>query len=126
MGCRDESQQNTRILFTCSGCCTEGELSDKIGRQLRKEDYARCGASCLAGIGAGYPRFINAAKEATEVVAIDGCAMTCAKGTLEEAGITPISYVLTAMGLADSSNQQEFIANICQQIKADRNKRSTE
>lgn len=118
MGCRDESQQNTRILFTCSGCCTEGELSDKIGRQLRKEGYARCGASCLAGISAGYPRFINAAKEAVEVVAIDGCGMTCAKRTLEKAEFTPTSYVLTAMGLTDGCNQQEFIATVCQQIKA--------
>lgn len=117
MGCRDESQTNARILFTCSGCCTEGELSDKIGRQLRKENYARCGASCLAGISAGYPRFINAAREATEVVAIDGCAMTCAKRTLEKAGITPISYVLTAMGLTESSNQEEFITNICNRLK---------
>lgn len=126
MGCRDESQQNPRILFTCSGCCTEGELSDKVGRQLRKEDYARCGASCLAGISAGYPRFINAAKEASEVVAIDGCRMTCAKRTLEKAGLTPVSYVLTAMGLADGINQQEFIATVCQQIKADRIKRMIE
>lgn len=118
MGCRDESRQNTRIVFTCSGCCTEGELSDKIGRELRKEGYARCGSSCLAGISAGYPRFINAAKEAPEVVVIDGCGMTCAKKTLEKAGVVPTPYVLTTMGLVDGVNRQEFIKTICQQIRA--------
>ncbi|SMC45050.1 putative zinc-binding protein [Sporomusa malonica] len=118
MGCKDECQQNTRILFTCSGCCTEGELSDKIGRQLRKEGYARCGTSCLAGIGAGYPRFINAAREASKVIVIDGCGMTCAKRTLEKAELKPTSYVLTSMGLVDGCDQQKFIATACQQIKA--------
>lgn len=116
--CCNENQQNSRILFTCSGCCTEGELSDKIGRQLRKEAYAKCGASCLAGISAGYPRFVNAAKEAAQIVVIDGCRMICARRTLEKAGFTPTSYVLSEMGLVEDCNQQEFISNICNQIKA--------
>ncbi|MBP2635187.1 MAG: hypothetical protein H6Q72_1094 [Firmicutes bacterium] len=116
MGGGEESRCDARILFTCSGCCAEGELSDKIGRQLRKKGYARCGSSCLAGICAGYPKFINVAKEVSEVVAIDGCGMACAARTLEKAGIAPRSYVLTAMGLNECCDQQEFVGNVCQHI----------
>lgn len=119
MGCGDENRRNARILFTCSGCCLEGEISDRIGRRLRKEGYARCGASCLAGVSAGYPKFINAAKEATEVVAIDGCGMACAKRTLEAKAIAPTSYVLTSLGLADGCDQQKFIDDFCKRVQND-------
>ena len=115
MGCCTE-KPHPRILFTCSGCCTEGEISDKIGRQLRQNGYARCGGSCLAGVSAGYPRFINAIKDASEVVSIDGCPMTCAKRTLEKASFHPRSFVLTSMGLAEGCNPQEFIAAACRKI----------
>jgi uncharacterized metal-binding protein len=118
MGCTDICREVTRILYTCSGCCPEGELADKIGRQLRREDYARCGGSCLAGISAGYPKFLNAAKQASEIVTIDGCTMACAKRTLEKIGYTPTSYILTSEGLTEGCNQQEYIASTCRKIQA--------
>lgn len=117
MSCTDTSKEVTRILYTCSGCCTEGELADKIGRQLRREGYARCEGSCLAGISAGYPKFLNAAKKASEIVTIDGCGMACAKRTLLNAQFSSTSYILTSMGLTESCNQQEFIESICQKIQ---------
>lgn len=117
MACNNErTEKPGRILYTCSGCCLEGEISDKVGRRLRKEGYARCGASCLAGIGAGYPRFLQAAKDASEIITIDGCGMVCSKKVLEKAQFTTKSYVLTKMGLTEDKEQEEFITYACQQI----------
>ena len=107
-----------RILFTCSGCCFEGETSDKIGRALRQAGYARCGNSCLAGIGAGYPKFLNAAKAAAEVVVIDGCGMRCASGMLKKAQIGFKQYVLTDMGLGKDQSTEEFIESFCHTVMA--------
>ncbi len=119
MTCNNEGPNElTRILYTCSGCCIEGEVSDKVGRRLREVGYARCGASCLAGIGAGYPRFLKAAAEADEVIVIDGCKMACAKMLLKKANITATAYVLLDMGFSEDQDQEAFIMSICQQIMA--------
>lgn len=119
MACKNEGPNElTRILYTCSGCCTEGAVSDKVGRKLREIGYARCGTSCLAGIGAGYPRFLKAAAEASEVIAIDGCKMACAKMLLKKANIMATSYVLMDMGFSEDKDQEAFITDVCQRIMA--------
>ena len=117
MGCGWSSTDNvTRILFTCSGCCSEGEASDRIGRNLRKSGYARCGNSCLAGIGAGYPKFLNAVKQASEVVVIDGCGMSCAATMLKKKQIEFTQYVLTDAGFSAKQNTEEFIESFCNKM----------
>lgn len=118
MDCSEENTEKpTKILYTCSGCCAEGEVSDKVGRRLRAEGYARCGSSCLAGIGAGYPRFLKAAAEASEVIAIDGCRMACAKMLLKKAQIPSQSYVMTEIGFDESKDLEDFITYACQLIR---------
>jgi uncharacterized metal-binding protein len=87
-----------RIVYACSGCADVGEIADQVARKLRKDGFATPKASCLAGIGAGLESFIDAAKAAEEVVAIDGCPVFCAKNILENAGLTPVSVLLTDMG----------------------------
>ena len=117
MGCGCSSGDNAaRILFTCSGCCSEGEASDKIGRKLRQSGYARCGNSCLAGIGAGYPKFLNAAKEASETVVIDGCGMRCASTLLKKAQIEFQQYVLTDLGFDAGQCTDEFVESFCRKM----------
>ena len=107
-----------KILFTCSGCCAEGAAADKIGRTLRQAGYARCGNSCLAGIGAGYPKFLNAAKAAAEVIVIDGCGMRCASGMLKKAQIEFKPYVLTELGWGQGQSTEEFIESFCRTVMA--------
>ena len=43
--------------------------------------------------------FINGAKNAGEVIVIDGCDLLCAKKNLEYIGLRPKSYILTEMGM---------------------------
>lgn len=115
--CNEEKRSITKIVYTCSGCCAEGQASDLVGRRLRIEGYAQCGSSCLAGIGAGYPRFLKAAQEASEVIVIDGCKMACAKTMLKKANIIATSYILLDMGFSEEQDQDTFITSVCQQIR---------
>lgn len=114
-GCSADSV-SARILFSCSGCCSEGAASDQIARLLRQSGYARCGNSCLAGIGAGYPKFLNAAKSAAEVVVIDGCGMRCASTMLKKAQIDFKQYVLTDMGFVAGQGEAEFVESFCRKV----------
>lgn len=124
--CNEEKGNVTRIVYTCSGCCAEGQASDLVGRRLRIAGYAQCGSSCLAGIGAGYPRFLKAAQEASAVIVIDGCKMACAKTILRKANITATSYILLDMGYSEEQDQETFITTTCQQIWNSSNKSVTE
>ncbi len=54
--------------------------------------------SCLAGVGAGISGFVESVKGACGNVTVDGCGVCCARKTLENIGVNPISFVLTEMG----------------------------
>lgn len=114
-GCSADSG-SSRILFSCSGCCSEGAASDQIARLLRQSGYARCGNSCLAGIGAGYPKFLNAAKSAADVVVIDGCGMRCASTMLKKAQIVFKQYVLTESGFVAGQDEEEYVESFCRKL----------
>jgi uncharacterized metal-binding protein len=107
-----------RVVYACSGCADLGEAADLVSRKLRKTGFVQTKKNCLAGIGLGIQDFINAAKEADEVLAIDGCEIACAKRILEKADIKSTSFILTEMGLVKGSTppSQEVVETICKRI----------
>jgi len=84
------------LVYSCSGAADVGHLSDLVARKLAQSGFA--GMSCLASVGAHIPSFVESAKSAEVILAIDGCALQCAKRVLEHIDAKPISYVLTNMG----------------------------
>ncbi len=84
------------LVFSCSGAADVGELSDRVGRKMAK--CAQAKMFCLAGIGAHVPGMIESAKAGKKLVCIDGCAVACARKTLEHAGFKPIAFNLRDMG----------------------------
>jgi uncharacterized metal-binding protein len=55
---------------------------------------------CLAGIGGDLSGFIQSAKDAPRMIAIDGCDVGCAKAILERAEVPLKDYiVLTTLGI---------------------------
>jgi uncharacterized metal-binding protein len=74
-----------KLIFPCSGSADVGEIADRASRVLTRDGAGKM--SCLAGIGGGVRGMIESAKAASEVLAIDGCPVDCAKKTLEKAGI---------------------------------------
>ena len=102
MGCCNTGEsENKRILYSCSGACDLGQVSDLVGRKLRENGYAQGTCSCLASIGAGIQVYIAKAKAAKEVVCIDGCTIACASKMIEKIDVKPKVYTLTKMGLSN-------------------------
>jgi len=89
-------QQTGVLVFPCSGAADTGELSDRVARKMAKNGTAKM--FCLAGIGAHVPGMTESAKAGVKLITIDGCAVSCAKKTLEHAGFTPVAFNLKDLG----------------------------
>ena len=92
------------VIFSCSGGSNCGQITNQIGVKLTDEGLGNM--SCLAGIGAHDQNMINNAKSAKKVLAVDGCAVACAKKTLEHAGIHVTHWVcVTDHGIEKTPNK---------------------
>lgn len=86
------------IIYACSGCSDAGELADRTARALARQHRGEM--SCLAGIGGRVTSMLNRAKQAEEIVVIDGCPLNCARHTLAQAGFTRVQHLeLHRLGL---------------------------
>jgi uncharacterized metal-binding protein len=86
------------MLFPCSGGSNVGQLSNEAARRLDGEGNGQF--FCLAGIGGHIPGIVKSAQAADAVVAIDGCAVGCAKAALEAAEVPITRYVVvTELGI---------------------------
>lgn len=113
----DLSKPETKLIYACSGAADVGEIADQVVRRLRSEGVAKM--TCLAGIGADLPNYVQSAQSTDMNIAIDGCPVACAKKTLEKIGVTPTSYILTDMGLVKGETPitEKIIAQMCEIIK---------
>jgi uncharacterized metal-binding protein len=118
----DLSKTETNLIYSCSGAADVGEIADRVARKLRSEGFTKM--TCLAGIGAELPNYVQSAKSTDLNIAIDGCPVACAKKTLEKIGVTPTSYILTDMGLikGETPATEKIISHMCEKIKSANNK----
>jgi uncharacterized metal-binding protein len=94
-------------IFSCSGASNCGQIANDVGVKLTEEGPGNMG--CLAGIGAHDEKMINGAKTADRVIAVDGCAVACARKTLEHAGIVVTNWIcVTDEGIKKTSNKFEI------------------
>ncbi|MBF7084277.1 putative zinc-binding protein [Desulfallas sp. Bu1-1] len=80
------------LIFPCSGASNVGQIANQAGVELTKAGIGKM--FCLAGIGGHVESFVESAKGAKRIIAIDGCPVQCAKKTLEHAGVTITDYVV--------------------------------
>jgi uncharacterized metal-binding protein len=86
------------MILACSGGSNVGQLSNQVAIELTREGLGSF--SCLAGIGAGLSGFTQSAKDADEVVVIDGCPIGCAKAIFASQGLAMRNYlVVTDLGI---------------------------
>lgn len=114
------SCETTEILiFPCSGASNVGQIANQAGVELTKAGVGKM--FCLAGIGGHVESFVESAKGAQRIIAIDGCPVQCAKKTLEHAGVTITDYtVVTEEGIKknhDFNLAPEDINKICDKIR---------
>ena len=86
------------MLLACSGGSNVGQLANQAAIELTQEGFGKM--FCLAGIGGDLSGFIQSAKDAPRMIAIDGCDVGCAKAILERVEVPLKDYiVLTNLGI---------------------------
>ena len=86
------------MVLACSGASNVGQLSNRAAVELTQEGFGKM--FCLAGIGGHLSGFVQSAKDALQMVAVDGCDVGCAKAILGHAEIPMKGYlVLTGLGI---------------------------
>ena len=86
------------MIFACSGAADVGEIADRAARELTKNGLGKM--FCLAGVGGRVGGIMKKTGEASDILAIDGCELDCAKSTLEQAGFGRFKHLrLTDLGM---------------------------
>ena len=121
MGCetQDCCKAAEKMIFTCSGDADVGEIADRASRQISKQGAGKM--FCAVGIGGKVQSIIDTTKEASELLAIDGCPLGCSKKTLELAGFKNVKQVIvTDYGMKKGSTEvtEDKIDLIVEKAKA--------
>jgi uncharacterized metal-binding protein len=107
------------LIFPCSGGSNVGQIANQAGVELTRAGVGKL--YCLAGIGAHLDSFIESAKVAKRIVAIDGCQAGCAKKTMKHAGFNVTDYAIaTELGIKknyDFNLRPEDIEKVCADIR---------
>jgi len=107
-----------KLIFSCSGAADVGELADQTARKLTRNGKGKM--FCLAGIGGRVGGIVKSTEAAASILAIDGCALDCAKKSLEEAGFNRINHLrLTDLGFAkgDTDVDSDSIAQVVEKAQ---------
>ncbi len=108
------------MLLSCSGASNVGQLANQSAVELTQEGFGKM--SCLAGIGAHLSGFVSSAKDAPELIVIDGCEIGCGRRIIQQAEIPLKNYlVLTDMGIEKNKNfnlSREDINKVKEALKA--------
>ncbi len=97
MACSCGSDQETNLVYACSGAANTGLLADQVMRVLIREEVAS--GTCLAAIGADLSGFLQSARSATRNLVIDGCPVACGKKIFENKGLPYTHFVMTDFGV---------------------------
>jgi len=90
-----------RLIFACSGGSDIGQLTDLAGRKLMASGSGKM--FCLAGVGGRVKGIMDKTGDASEILAIDGCQLDCAKKHLN----SPVSQRLYMSGYRISVSKKE-------------------
>lgn len=107
------------MILACSGGSNVGQLSNQAAVELTREGVGKM--FCLAGIGGQLSGFVQSARDVSEMVAIDGCSVGCAKAILEKAQVPLKTYlVLTDLGIEKNKNfdlDPEYVRRVKDAVK---------
>ncbi|MFZ6757123.1 putative zinc-binding protein [Undibacterium sp. Ji50W] len=85
------------LVYACSGCSSVAQLANDCAVRLDREQKAQM--SCISGVGGGVSSLVKLAQSGRAILALDGCALACAKACLQQAGVEPgVHLVLNQQG----------------------------
>ncbi|HMN65126.1 MAG: putative zinc-binding protein [Burkholderiaceae bacterium] len=104
------TRSNLPLVYSCSGCSSAAQLANHLALRLDRAGLAEM--SCIAGIGGDVPALVATARKAARagrpVLAIDGCALACARACLHQRGLAPTEHVQLAEDGVRKSYHADF------------------
>jgi uncharacterized metal-binding protein len=94
------------LVYSCSGCSSAAQMANELALRLDRDCFAEM--SCIAGVGGDVPALVKVAQSGRPILAIDGCAMACARACLARAGVVPTRHLLLGELGAKKRKHQEF------------------
>jgi len=104
-----------KLIFACSGAADVGGIADQAARKLTREGAGKM--FCLAGVGGRISGIMETTRAASDILAIDGCGLDCAKNCLEQAGFVTFQHLrMTDLGMEKGSSPvtEENIAKVAE------------
>jgi uncharacterized metal-binding protein len=86
------SSGGPRLVLSCSGGSNVGQIANAAAMELDKQGKAQM--YCLVGIAAHIGGMVDSAKNASGIIAIDGCQVACAKTALDHMQIPLTQYIV--------------------------------
>jgi len=75
------------LVYSCSGCSSAAQMTNWLAIQLDRRGVAEM--SCIAGVGGDVRSLVRKATGGRPIIAIDGCALECARSCLARHDVTP-------------------------------------
>jgi uncharacterized metal-binding protein len=104
------TRSNLPLVYSCSGCSSAAQLANHLALRLDRAGLAEM--SCIAGIGGDVPALVAIARKAARagrpVLAIDGCALACARACLWQRGLAATEHVQLAEDGVRKSYHADF------------------
>jgi uncharacterized metal-binding protein len=112
------SDGSNRMIVWCAGASNVGQMTHHLAVELAREGRGRL--FCLAGIAAHRSGFVRSAKDAEDMIVLDGCPVACAATILGHVE-APVKnhFVVTEMGLEKvhgAAIRQEDVERVMAQI----------
>ncbi len=79
------------LVYSCSGCSSAAQLANTLALRLDRDGEAQM--SCIAGVGADLPNFVQQAASGRPILALDGCPLACVRNSLKRHSVEPDRYV---------------------------------
>ena len=96
--CACSGDEKSVYLYACSGGSNVGQMTNEIAKELTLKGKGTI--FCLAGVGGRMSGFIESSRAADARIALDGCPVSCARKTLEEAGLFVDQHIIiTDLGM---------------------------
>jgi uncharacterized metal-binding protein len=95
---------SNRLIMACAGAANTGQLTYQLALELTREGQGNL--FCLAGVGAHLSGFVVSARDAEDMLVLDGCPLACASKNLEQADI-PVRnhFIMTELGVEKKHDQ---------------------
>ena len=114
----EKTHEKVPLVYSCSGCSNAAQMTNYLALKMTRREIAEM--SCIAGIGGDVKPLVRKAKEAKaaketketrDIIALDGCHLSCVKSCLAKHNITPDHhFILSEFGIKKKNNEDFDLA----------------